>query len=104
MLDTIKLTEVFEFFKGISFKTSIVDSFSLVFKSGFVLFIVVLVLTGIGCASTSVTFVNVDSVCWFESSLVVKTFCLFVGTVDLVSFLSAVVVADPAAFLARCSS
>jgi TRAP-type uncharacterized transport system fused permease subunit len=77
---------------------------SVCFISGFVLFIVVLVLTGIGCASTSVTFVNVDSVCWFESSLVVKTFCLFVGTVDLVSFLSAVVVADPAAFLARCSS
>ena len=79
---------------------------SVCFISGFVLFIVVFVLTGIGCASTSVTFVNVDSVCWFESGLFVKTFGLFVETVDLVSFLSAVVVvvADAAAFLARCSS
>ena len=77
---------------------------SVCFTIGFVLLVVVLILTGIGCASTSVTFVNVDSVCWFESGLFVRTFCLFAATVDLVSFLSAVVVVDAAAFLARCSS
>ena len=66
---------------------------------------VLFVLTG-GCGGSIGIFDDddADSVCWFDSGLLINTFDLFAaGTVALaVSFLSAEVA--PAAFLARCSS